>query len=371
MKEFGSALLGAAIGLLAVLYFIFYPESWSLGMIVSMALYALASFALTVFIHEAGHALFGISQGMKVLNISVGPLVLERHGGKFHFHYIPSSLGYVGRAMMGFSEKLNLEDMRSRLIRYIYGGPLMNIGISILSITAAFSVWHHPFLLIFGLMNFLLGASNLKPATVKSVFTDGLVIQKLKTEPLHESALLMGHQILLEESRNTDVKQWDSALIDTVEQLITSGKDPSATSFLHTINYFHLPKHAEKAASIGHQTAFTRTGKTDDLYADIADISYATALLFTGRLASHPGIENALQSIGTLDAITDTKRNAFLSYIQGDTQNAVLLLKKAIELLGVWHPLYLRGEMEKRLLYQMIDWIEKENTLELQPTIGS
>lgn len=362
MKQVGSALLGAVIGLLAVLYFILYPEAWSLGMIVSLVLYALISFALTVLIHEAGHALFGLSQGMKVLNISVGPLVLERHGGKFFFHWIPSSLGYVGRAMMGFSEKLELEDMQHRLIRYIYGGPLLNIGISILSIVLAFSVWHHPFLLIFGLVNFLLGASNLQPATVKSVFTDGLVINKLKTEPLHESALLMGHQILLEESRNTDVKQWNPALIDSVEQLIASGKDPSATSFLHTINYFHLPEHAEKAASVGLQTAFTRAGKTDDLYADIADISYATALFFTGRLASYPGIENALQSIGKLDAVTDTKRNAFLSYIQGDTQNAVLLLRKAIELLGVWHPLYLRGEMEKKLLHQMIDWMENEKT---------
>ena len=360
MKEFGSALLGAAIGLSAVLYFILFPEAWSLGIIISMILYVLISFALTVLIHEAGHALFGISLGMKLLNLSVGPLVLELHEGRFHFHFIPSSLGYIGRAMMGFSEKLDLEDMRRRLIRYIYGGPLLNIGVSIFSITLAFSVWHHPFLLVFGLVNFLLGASNLKPAKVKSMFTDGLVIKKLKTEPLHESALLMGHLILLEESRNIDVKQWDPTFIGAVEQLITSGKDPSATSFLHTTNYFHLPEHAEIAASIGHQTAFTRTGKTDDLYTDIADISYATALFFTGRLVSHPDIENALHSIGKLDAITDTKRNAFLSYIQGDPQNAILLLKKAIELLGVWHPLYLRGEMEKRLLNQMINWLENE-----------
>ena len=50
MKQIGSALLGAVIGLLAVLSFFLYTEGWLLGMIFHMVLYALLHFALTVFI---------------------------------------------------------------------------------------------------------------------------------------------------------------------------------------------------------------------------------------------------------------------------------------------------------------------------------
>ena len=100
-------------------------------------------------LHELGHFLAGRLQGMRLLNLSVGPFVIERYEGKLHFHIVPSVLGYLGRAMMGFPEHLNKEAMKKKLIRYIYGGPLINIFIGIIDDWNRFRFMASPVLPLF------------------------------------------------------------------------------------------------------------------------------------------------------------------------------------------------------------------------------
>ena len=357
MKEFGSLLVGGFIGLTTVIYFIRFPESWSISSIFVIALCIVSSLPLSILLHELGHFLAGRLQGMRLLNLSVGPFVIERHEGKLHFHIVPSVLGYLGRAMMGFPEHLNMKAMKKKLIRYIYGGPIINIFTGILIIVIAFGLWHHPFFLFFGISNLFLGITNLRPVMAKSVMTDGLVIQKLRTVPVDDSVILTAHSILVEGMKKADMKKWDAHLIGQLERLVATD-DPTAKSFLPTFGYYHFPDDAKKVLEIGQASAFMRETAISDYYADCADITFATALFFNEELKDYPGIEEELQKIGNTDAIIDLKRNALLSYIEGDLTGAVEHLKNAKESLGKWHPLYLRGEMEQKLLSSMIDKIK-------------
>src|SRR6476660_593071 len=98
MKEFGQLVLGAFIGLATVIYFFQFPVSWSISSALLIVLCIVISLPLSILLHELGHFLAGRLQGMRLLNLSVGPFVIERHKGKLHFHIVPSVLGYLGRA---------------------------------------------------------------------------------------------------------------------------------------------------------------------------------------------------------------------------------------------------------------------------------
>ena len=357
MNGIRSFVLWAFIGLSAVLYFILFPEPWSIGTMLIVASSIIVGLPLCILLHEAGHFLAGRLQGMQMLNMSVGPFVIERHEGKLHFHIVRSALGYMGRAMMGFPKQLAKEAaMRDKLVRYIYGGPLINVVVGLLMIGIAFGMWHHPFFILFGLMNVLLGTTNLQPAMSKSAMTDGLVIQKLRTVPTEDSVILAGYSALAEGMETTEVKKWSTELMMQLERLIQT-EDSTAKSFLPTLGYYYFPEKADKVLAIGRSAAFTRETVSSDYYADCADITFATALFFTGELRDYPGIEEELGKIGKTDAIMDLKRNALLSYIEGDIKGALGHLKSAKDSLGNWHPLYLRGEMERKLLTTMIDKI--------------
>lgn len=359
MKDIVALLLGGIIGLSAVFYFILYPETWSFNSGIIIIASIIVSIPLSILLHELGHFLTGLLQGMRLLNLSVGPFVIERHKGKLHFHVVGSVLGFLGRAMMGFPEHLNKEVMRKKLIRYIYGGPVTNIVLAALSLALAFGTWHHPFLLVFGLLNLLLGVMNLKPVMANSVMTDGLVIQKLKSVPVEESVILTSYMILTEGLKSEDVKQWPPALIEQLERMVTAD-DPTAKSYLPTISYYYFPNEAEKVLKVGQPVAFIRETNKPDYYADTADIAFATALFFEGKLTSYSGVEKNLRSIGKVDKIIDLKRNALLSYTQGHVDEAIQNLQEAKESLSKWHPLYLRGEMEKRLIGDMIEVLNRE-----------
>lgn len=353
MNEIRSFVLGGFLGLSGVVYFILFPEPLSLRTASMIAVSIIVSFPLTILLHELGHVLAGRLQGMKLLNLSVGPFVIERHEGRLHFHFVRSALGYLGRAMMGFPQQMEKELMKAKLIRYIYGGPLMNILTGILMIGIAFGIWHHPFWIVFGFVNVLLGMTNLQPTMAKSAMTDGLVIQRLRTVPVEDSIIIAAYSLLVEGMRTANVREWDSDLIEQLERLIAS-EDPTAKSLLTTLGYYHFPEGSEKVLAIGRTSAFAREESSSDYYADCADITFATALFFNEDLMDYPEIETELSKIGKADVIMDLKRNALLSYIEGDTEKSIDYLNNAKEALGKWHPLYLRGLMERELLEQMI-----------------
>ena len=294
MKEFGSLLLGGFIGLTTVIYFIRFPESWSISSIFVIALCIVSSLPLSILLHELGHFLAGRFQGMRLLNLSVGPFVMERYEGKLHFHIVPSVLGYLGRAMMGFPEHLNKDAMKKKLIRYIYGGPLINIFTGIMMIGIAFGLWHHPFFLFFGIINLFLGFTNLSPVMAKNVMTDGLVIKKLRTVPVENSVILTAYSSLVEGKKTSDVKKWDAELIGQLERLVETD-DPTSKSFLPTLGYYYFPAEPEKVLAIGRTSSFTREAASYDYYADCADITFATALFFNEELQDYPSIEEKLR----------------------------------------------------------------------------
>ncbi|MCG7343611.1 M50 family metallopeptidase [Sporosarcina sp. ACRSL] len=356
MKEIGSLVLGAFIGLTGVFYFIQYPESWSIRSGLLIVLCIVVSLPLSILLHEFGHFLAGRLQGMRLLNLSVGPFVIERHEGKLHFHFTPSFLNYLGRAMMTFPEHMNKEDMRKKLIRYLFGGPMINIIGSFLLVGIAFGIWHHPFFLFFGIINVLLGFTNLKPVMAENALADGFAIKKLRTVPVEDSVIISAYSVLVEGTKTFDMKQWDASLIEQLEGLIATD-DPIAKSFFPTLGYYYLPEDPEKVLAIGRTSAFTREAASSDYYSDCADITFATALFFNDELKDYPSIEEELRKIGKSDIIIDLKRSALLSYIEGDFKGAIEHLKIANDSLKKWHPIYLRGEMERELLTAMIDKI--------------
>ena len=359
MKNTFSFVVGGSIGFLAVLYFIFYPEPWSLRSALIIAASIIVSIALSILLHECGHLFTGLTQGMHLLNLSVGPFVIERHAGTFHFHTVKSALGVLGRAMMAFPERLDEKRIRQKLIRYIYGGPMTNIVLGTLSLILAFTVLNYPFFLIFGLLNLLLGLMNLTPVMAGSVMTDGMVIQTLKSDnPTDYAVLLTGYVMLLEERKTTDVKKWSPALIRDLEELVVAGEDPKSKVYLQTLGYRYFPNEPAKIAALAEPVAFSSDIQKSDYYSDMADITYATALFFGNEISDYPEIEKQLQKIGKLDGIMDLKRNALLSYVNGDLTQTIQYLREAKNALGVWHPLYSRGEMEKRLIDCMIDAVE-------------
>lgn len=335
--------------------------SLSISTVIIVVLSIVISFYLAIIIHELGHAVVGKFQGMALLNLSIGPIVFERENGRLRMLFMRTALGYAGRAVMYFPTQTPEKVMQKKLIRYVYGGPIVNIVVGIVSVMISFIWIHHPFYLIFGTLNLYLGITNLTSAQVKTVMTDGMHIKKLKNVPVEQSVMIHVHKQLTEDLHTDSPKDWHKGNIEKLSELMIANKDNmEGISLLPMISYYYFHQNeSEIIVDLGKELAFNRSEGREDIVQDMTDISYATALLFTDELTGTLEIENKLEQVGKGETITFLKKQALVAYLQNKQDEAIHYLEEALVVLEKWHPLYLKRDNEKGIINKMIAFMLK------------
>ena len=348
MKTALQLLVGGVIGFSFVYIAAFAGIEWSLDQIGIVILTMIVSFPIHILLHELGHVLFGYTQGMKLMNMSVGPLVIERYQGRWHFHFSPAVLAYAGRAMMFFPEHLPKEQMKKKLIVYLLGGAAINIGTGVLFILTGLFLFDHYLFVILGMMGIFIGFSNLIPEYNKAVSTDGFAIKQLRSENLDDSIMMTTYALLTESEITNHSKDWSLERIQDMSRIFESNtEDPRTKVLIQQLSYYYLPEQPEEIIRLGKRYAFSERGKKPDLLQDIANIYYIAACYFKGECSNDEEVRRVLDQIGKLDQITYQKKLAFTYILNGQNEMAVEELKHALRLLERWNSLYMRGKEEK------------------------
>ncbi len=148
----------------------------------SILLIGIAGFALSA-LHEAGHAVAGLSLGMKLRAFFVGPLQWRVREGKWEFKFQPLALLAAGGAAAVVPVKPCLP--RWHKVYVIAAGPLTNLFTGMAALWVAFSAEPDSLLQLWGLtamfgaVSIVVCATNLMPFRSSTMYSDGARVLQL------------------------------------------------------------------------------------------------------------------------------------------------------------------------------------------------
>ncbi|MGD7045710.1 M50 family metallopeptidase [Jeotgalibacillus proteolyticus] len=353
---------GAIVGVLIASYIIREDVAFSLNGVVYLLFIMVFSIILSVMIHETGHAIGGKLGGMEVMNLSYGPFVYAKVNGRKRFFFRLPALGYLGRAMMRFPEPIEERDMRKKLLRFIYAGPISNLVTGIPAIAAAYLIWPSGALLIFGVINLFFGLTNLANVeTSAGAQSDGRMIAVLKGKEPGVEVILVSYQLLQEDPQA--MGQWSRETIEKTVHVIEKYRDwPLASSLLSTIGPYFYTSNPERFLELTEGKVFHPRSKQGSILQDMKDVAAAAGLYFAGKLKDEENIEEKLQLISDREPVSRYLRDAYLAIARGQNKKAFAALDQVEAAIGEWHPLYLEGTALHQLTNEMRNRLsEKQN----------
>lgn len=300
---------------------------------------------------------------MEVMNLSYGPFVYAKVNGKSRFFFKLPSLGYIGRAMMRFPDPVSDEEMRKKLLRLIYAGPVSNIVTGGVALVIAYFIWPSGALLTFAMVSLFLGLTNLASIeTPTGVLTDGKMISILKGKEPGAEVIFVSYQLLLEDPTGTG--NWKKETIEKVEHIIKRYPDwPLAASLLATVGPYFYTSNPERFLELATGRAFKERTNKAVVLQDMIDTAAATGLFFAAKLHEEPEIERKLQQISDKNEISRYMRDAYLALIRDDKKEALDALDKADQAIGEWHPLYLEGAGERKVTQEIRGRLQVDKVL--------
>jgi Zn-dependent protease len=220
---------------------------------------------LSITLHESGHALVGISLGMKLRMFMVGPFRWSLPLGKWKFQFLPKSILGQGGAAALVPTDPNQPSWREILM--IAAGPLANLFTGLIAVGLGLASKHSPyegawyFLALFSTLSLVLFAANLVPVRPEAAYSDGArIYQILRGGPLadlHRCFAIAG-AIMVTPLRP---RNYDIEALQRAADAFTKGQQAMLLRLL-AYNYFHdcgqitEACHAlDQAEAIYHQSA--------------------------------------------------------------------------------------------------------------------
>lgn len=344
-----QTLAGLAIGVLLwpmfLPYLFIHDPVIDLKSTIVILVAIVVSGVFALIIHELGHAIGGTISGMKFMNMSIGPVVVIRSGGKNRIIFQKPALGYMGRAMLRFPSETTEELMESGLKRYVAGGPAANIIAAAISFALVYTILPSGVILTFAIVNLLLGAANLIPTDSRGMMTDGKHLSMLSGKTPGKELVLISYRLMQEDAEGTD---WSPETVAEAERLIRLQPEHPLTPALYaSLSPYYIPENPSEAEALGSGIAFRERYLKIDPLQDMADIAMVHVLYAAGKLTSEPEIRLKLVQIGDAEKVTRLFRDAYLAYLDDQPEKLRNCLEDLELVLGQWHSLYLEGRYEK------------------------
>ncbi|WP_404406203.1 M50 family metallopeptidase [Jeotgalibacillus malaysiensis] len=358
-----QAIFGLLMGVLISSFMLREEVSITILSALFILLIAVISFVISLMVHETGHAVGGKLGGMEVMNLSYGPLVYAKVNGKSRMFFKLPALGYIGRAMMRFPDRIPEEEMRKKLLRLIYAGPVSNMVTGGVALVFAYFIWPSGALLTFAMVSLFLGLTNLSNIeTPTGVLTDGKMIAILNGKEPGAEVIFVSYQLLQEDPTGTG--RWKKETIEKVEHIIKRYSDwPLAASLLATLGPYYYTSDPERFLELTKGRAFKKRMNKAIVLQDMIDTAAATGLYFAGKLHEEPDIEEKIQLISDKNEVSRHMRDAYLAIIHDEKKEALNALDKADQAIGEWHPLYLEGAGERKVTQEIRNRLQLDEVL--------
>jgi hypothetical protein len=223
------ALAGAAVGALAAFLGHGAIEALAARLPPLSVPVALACLVLTfwpnVVLHEAGHALAGLSRGMRAIGFGLGPLRWDRGADRWHFRCAGALAGISGFAALLPHGSRGTSRLDQAF--FLAGGPLANLATaallwSALSLASGSRAWAGV-LVGTGLGALLLGLANLLPFHTRGWRSDGRGLLDLLRDTPDAALQQRVHQLMALTMAGVRPRDWPETL---VPQAVSGSKSP-------------------------------------------------------------------------------------------------------------------------------------------------
>lgn len=214
-KFFRPLVLYLSITIIMCSLSVLIPEKAEKFLHILLVFYA---WTLSVFIHELGHVLFGITNKMKLVEFTVAIFTCSYTNGKYRLGENKewSKLGGIVR-FLPFRGTINESSHKWKMVSI--GGPLFSLFFGSVFLIIS---WVYPmfFITIFGYMNLGIFLFTIIPLPNKGYKTDGAIYLTLSKSGL-ESDIYMCSLLLLEESTTpAPPSEWPIELINKAEEIL-------------------------------------------------------------------------------------------------------------------------------------------------------
>lgn len=202
-------LLGFGAGLVLGLVLVNVSDRMAGPAGIVWALFCLAlAFLFHLFLHEAGHLLFGLKTGYRFLSYRIFSWVFQKRDGKWEVKRF-SLPGTGGQCLM---EPPAYNEGNFDTIWYNLGGILVNLISGLLFLLLAFlfrsSPWALIFFLMFGLTGIITAAVNGIPLHMSSgLENDGYNVRHLKEDPEARRAFWISMEVNALQNRGMRLKE--------------------------------------------------------------------------------------------------------------------------------------------------------------------
>ena len=286
--------------------------------VVVIAVALLASFVVSVTIHELGHVLAGLAAGFRYESIVVGPLRLDRDF-RISLHGFPQAW----RAGWADLYPTRTDQAQVRGIAMVLAGPAANFVTASIALLPLFSF--APYARVFAVVSVVEGLLDLIPYRSPSGPSDGWVILKLMRDRAWGERWLALMK-LRAESRQGVMPEAYSA--DMLAKAVAYRDDSEDTVFSYAFAYssaFHQHKDAEAAAAL--ETCLEHSGRAS---AGLRLALISDAAVFQGRRRKHRDV--AERWLGDLPNLPGTqwlrlRAEAAICDGQGDVTGALAKLE--------------------------------------------
>lgn len=239
--------IGGGVGTFVLLQIIKLPRfdlDFASGLLLLLALIPLLY--LAVAFHEGGHLLAGAIRGFRPCLFIVGPLKLERQGGRWRVGRNRVLPGFGGLAA-GIPE--HTERLRQRMLMLIAGGPAASLLTGLAALAALYSLrtpgprvtlvgtdaTAYILLLVFCLVSLGIGCIALVPGRAHGYSTDGSQILRFMKETPEVEAEVALVALSTTSMAGKRPRDWDPSLVaQTLKVPADSPRGPLARLLAHT-----------------------------------------------------------------------------------------------------------------------------------------
>jgi len=309
-------------------------HAFALVELYALLLPVLAIIYLHVLIHELGHIVAGLAVDFDLVYLSVGPLQLQRHNGKFKLSKVRLK-GFSGGLAAAFPT--STENLRHRYAIFAAGGPFAGLVMSAVSYIAYVTLPHLPvwasFLVLFAAIYSLLAALvNLMPLHYAGFRVDGahlLSALRGNDKDRHNIA-----HLALEAAMHHGVRprDWDASLVMRDPLPGQRGID---ILFIDLMKWYYAWDHGQLAEA-GQHLARVMQRKEDYPLANRKALYYEAAYFWFRYVGDTAQACEWLASEGSEimpEPYYQPAVEAAMAFAAGEAELAVVKAKQALELL--------------------------------------
>ncbi|MFJ8529426.1 M50 family metallopeptidase [Bacillus sp. NPDC094106] len=295
-----------------------------------MELWGLLVILVLVFaIHELGHVVFGLLNGLQFKFMTAGPITIQKEEGKIRIRE-NKMWGYFGGIAMLLPPSFYTLNLSKKWAWMTLGGPITSLACGLLS-GYIYMVSYYQSLLYFSILHFVIFLATAIP--MKGIMpSDGyqfLILVK-GDEKAHQH--LHSIQVSSELLSSKRPKDWDNEIVEISKENIKSNEDVRETmSDLMLVFYSKCDREGmEKGIAYLERVLQTPVTKANKYFVGSFHSWYMLyKVLYDMDDVSLHEMKQHAQAITKLDLHGYYRTHAILKYLEKDTESFHTYMKKA------------------------------------------